>query len=632
MGNKEFLNNPKYIYDGNDLGVNYNREKTFFRVWSPLATRMQVLIYPGDKEPVYDCIYEMEKSSQGTWYIELEGDFAGKYYTYQVYHDDGVYEFVDPYAKCTGSNSKRALIVNLEQTNPAGWKEDKRVKLDNYVDAVIYELHVRDFSTSPHSGIKNKGKYLAFSEKGTQNSSGLKTGIDHLKELGVTHIHLLPVFDFASVDDENKEDYNWGYDPLLYNIPEGSYASNPEDESRIKEFKIMVKSLHEQDIGVIMDVVYNHTYHQLDSPFNLLVPDYYYRFNYHGQCSNGSGCGNEIATERPMVRKFILDSVRYWIEEYHIDGFRFDLMALIDKETMRQIEKSLHNLDSSILIYGEPWLAGDTTLPPEERMTRGQKQELNIAVFNDHFRNAIKGDNEGSVRGFVSGAKDRENAIKKGIVGGIDYSEIINNFCKQPKEAINYVSSHDNLTLWDKLQKSNPEDDEIMRIKMDKLAQAIIMTAQGIPFIAGGEEFLRTKFGEHNSYNSGDKINQLKWERKTEYFNTYEYYRDLIKLRKKHPAFHMNNTEQIKIHLDFLKTPVNTVGFVIKGNANGDIWQDITVLYNPNRQKLKFNLPCAGEWKVVVNDRKAGVEILSCVNSYQVEVNSISAMVLYKNS
>ena len=631
MGNKEFVNDPKYIYRGNDLGVNYYPEKTIFRVWSPVADRIQMLIYADDRIPVYESIYDMNRANSGTWNIELEGDYAGKYYTYQVYYDNKIYEVVDPYANCVGTNSNRGLIVDLNQTNPENWDEDSRIRLNNYVDAVIYELHVRDFSTSHYSGIKNKGKYLAFTEQGTKNPGGLKTGIDHLQELGITHVHLLPVFDFASVDDENEDDYNWGYDPQLYNVPEGSYASNPEDEARIIEFKKMIKSLHDKGIGVIMDVVFNHTYFQENSPLNLLVPNYFYRFNYQGQCSNGSGCGNEIATEKPMVRKFIIDSLKYWVKEYHIDGFRFDLMALIDQETMHLIEQELHQINPSILIYGEPWLAGDTPLPPEKRMTRGKQQELDIAVFNDHLRNAIKGDNDGQVRGFVSGVQDREKAIKKGVVGGIEYNNVINNFCKQPHETINYVSSHDNLTLWDKLQKSNPEDDEITRIKMDRLAQAIIMTAQGIPFLAGGEEFLRTKYGDHNSYNSGDRINQLKWERKSKYLNTFKYYQGLIKLRKEHPAFRISTAQGIRNYLEFLKTPINTVGFKISKNANGDQWQNIIVLYNPTRNKLKFNLPFAAEWKLVVNERKAGIKTIAKINSYQMEVNPISAMVLYTN-
>ncbi len=632
MCSKEFLNDPEYIYNGDDLGVSCNPERTIFRVWAPLAERLQVLIYNNDKSEIYDCIYELEKSNNGTWYIQLEGNYCGRYFEYQVYRDNRIAKTVDPYVYCTGTNSKRGLIIDMERTNPGGWENDRRLELWNYVDAVIYELHVRDFSVSLHSGMNNKGKYLAFTEAGSRNSGGQKTGIDHLQELGVTHVHLLPVFDFGSVDDEREGDYNWGYDPLCFNVPEGSYATDPSDFSRIIEFKKMVKALHDKNIGVIMDVVYNHTYRTINSPFTILAPGYYYRFNYQGQYANGSGCGNEIASERPMVRKFIIDSVKHWAKEYHIDGFRFDLMALIDKKTMLRIESTLHEIDPSILIYGEPWSAGDTPLPVEKRITRGKQYELNIAVFNDHFRNAIKGDNDGDIRGFVSGEKERINAIKKGVVGGIEYNDVICNFCKHPLETINYVSSHDNLTLWDKLQRSNPEDNEITRIKMDRMAQAIIMTSQGVPFLAGGEEFLRTKYGNKNSYKAGDSVNKLKWERKTKYLNTFEYYRGLIQLRKKHPAFRLCSAKQIKNHLFFLNTPLNTVGFIITDNANGDNWRDIAVFYNPNREKLNFTLSAAGDWKVVVDDRKAGIKTLKKFSGYQVEVDPISVMVVYKNS
>lgn len=630
MVNKHnYLDDRNYYYDGDDLGVTYSPEKTKFRIWAPTASKVKLIIYNDDYSTVYERIMEMEKSRNGTWILILKGDLAGKYYKYKVFVGDHVNETVGPYARAVGEDSKRGLIVDLPQTNPSGWNEDRRITLEHRVDAVIYEIHVRDFSTSPYSGIKNKGKYLGFTERETTSPASLRTGVNHLQELGITHVHLLPVFDFASVDDGDETQYNWGYDPHLYNVPEGSYATNPSNESRIKEFKKMVKVLHDFNIGIIIDVVYNHTYKRL-SPFNLVVPEYYYRFNHKGEYSNGSGCGNEIATERPMTRKFIIDSVKYWVEEYHIDGFRFDLMSLMDRQTIGKLVDSLHRLDPAILIYGEPWTGGDSPLPPGQRMKKGAQQGLKIALFNDHFRSAIKGDNDGHVKGYVSGDYSRILAIKKGVVGGIKYNDNIENFTTEPGETINYVSSHDNLTFWDKLQKSNSDDGEDIRIRMDRLAQAIIFTSQGIAFMAGGEEFLRTKYGEHNSYNAGDKINQIKWERKNTYFYTFKYYQGLIRLRRNHPAFRMSKAEQICKYLKFIETPHNTVGFTLHDHANDDTWREIVVFYNPERKGLVFYLPGIGKWNIVVNDSEAGINSLTTFTGNHIKVPPISAMVLYK--
>jgi pullulanase len=619
-------------YFGDDLGVNYSPEKTKFRVWAPTARGIKVFIYEkeNDREPM--LIREFSRDLNGTWVVEIEGDLVNKYFIYEVSVGGQLNRVVDPYTRGLGTNSRLGLIVDLNRTNPEGWADDKRVKLERPQDAVIYEVHVRDFSSSPFSGIKNKGKYLAFTEEGTKSPEGLKTGIDHLKELGVTHVHLQPVFDFATVDDTSNTGYNWGYDPYFYNVPEGSYATNPADDTRIREFKRMVKALHKNNLGIIMDVVYNHTYATGSSPFNLLVPRHYYRFDCFGNYSNGSGTGNEIASEKPMVRKFILDSVKYWAEEYHIDGFRFDLMALHDRKTMEAVEKTLKEIDPSIIIYGEPWMGGLSPLDPGEQFTKGAQKGMKIAVFNDHFRNAIKGDNDGMGTGFVSGAHHQVDNIKRGIVGAIFYNDQIKDFAEQPSETVNYVSSHDNLTLWDKLCKSNYNDSEEVRIKMDRMAQALIFTSQGIPFIQGGEEILRTKWGNHNSYNAGDQVNQLKWERKTRYYDTFKYYQGLIKLRREHSAFRMKNAEEIRNHLHFLPVPENTVGFIIKDHANGDSWKDIVVFHNPHRESVFFKLPGVGQWNIVVNDKHAGVDVLGKVENGGVTVPPISTMVLFKEN
>ncbi|MFW6007524.1 MAG: type I pullulanase, partial [Halanaerobiales bacterium] len=434
------LNHINYYYPGKDLGVICTEEKTQFKIWAPIAKNVEVFIFENEEKPEKAGRYELKKDLKGTWVLELDKNLEGKYYIFRLYYNNKYYDTIDPYARAVGTNSKAGLIVNLEKTNPDGWKNDQRVKIDSPVDAVIYELHVKDFSTSRASGMKNRGKYLAFTEEATTTPDGYKTGIDHLKELGITHVHLLPVFDFASVDDENPNDYNWGYDPYYYNTPEGSFASDPSDDSRIKELKKMIKKLHDNDIGVIMDVVYNHTYYTEGSCFQLTAPGYFYR-TYKCEFANGSGCGNEIATERPMVRKFIVDSVTYWAREYHIDGFRFDLMGLIDRETMSQVEEVLHNIDSSILIYGEPWYALPPSLDSSKQIFKGVQKGMNIAVFNDNFRGAIKGDNDEAGKGFVSGASHCVESIKRVVVGGINYSNEIKDFTSSPKEAINYVSS-----------------------------------------------------------------------------------------------------------------------------------------------------------------------------------------------
>ena len=624
------IDDSKFFYPGDDLGVHYNKinnnkGKLKIKLWAPVAEEVEIHLFLNEEDSRPRVVENLAKDVKGTWQTELTGDWQGYYYLFYIDYGEKVEKTVDPYARAVGTDSKKGLIVDLGATDPEDWSEDKRVKLDTPTEAVIYELHVRDFSVSPESGIKSKGQYLAFTEEGTTGSGGQLTGVEHLKELGVTHVHLLPVFDFASVKD-NSDEYNWGYDPLYYNVPEGSYASNPADESRIREFKLMVQTLHDNGLGVIMDVVYNHTYFSEKSAFQKIAPNYFYRL-IDGEFANGSGCGNELATERPMVRKFIVDSLCYWAREYHLDGFRFDLMALMDKETMARAEKELHKIDSSILLYGEPWAALPPQLEKEQQMVKGAQRGMQIAVFNDHLRNAVKGDPGGSYSGFIAGER-RELEIKKGVVGGIAYNEQICDFADKSSETVNYVSCHDNMTLWDKLQATYPELDEKERIKLDRLAQAIIFTSQGVTFIQGGEEFLRTKYGEHNSYNAGDRCNQLKWERKIKYKDTFEYYRGLVKLRRQHPAFQMSTADQIKKHLQFLETPAGTVGFILAAHANGDDWEEITVIYNPHREWKKILLPETQKRGIVVDDTTAGIVAFNSFKADNVNVPPLSAMVL----
>ncbi len=626
--NNSNLFDINFYYPGRDLGVSCNGKNTKFKIWVPDADKVEVLIFENENDRNNYRLYSMEKDIQGTWKLNIGKNLEGFYYLFKIIRKGHSHFTVDPYAKAVGTNSELGLIVNLENTNPEGWEKDSRVKLEKPVDAVIYELHVKDFSVSEESGMKNKGKYLAFTEEGTTNSRGFKTGLEHLKDLGITHVHLLPVFDFATVDDNDKNDYNWGYDPLFYNTPEGSYASNPADDSRIIEFKKLVKKLHDNDIGVIMDVVYNHTYYTQKSSFEKIAPGYFYRKLLDNKFADGSGCGKEIATERPMVRKFIIDSLCYWTEEYHIDGFRFDLMGLMDKETMRQVEKTLHNIDPSILLYGEPWYALPPQLDSSRCMYKGAQAGMKIAVFNDKLRGTIKGDNNGHGRGFVTGNVDNEFTIKSGVVGEINYNKKLYGFTEKASETINYVSCHDDLSLWDKLLKLE-DINEDKKIKMDKMAQAIIFTSQGIPFLYAGEEFLRTKYKNDNSYNAGDEINKLKWERKSKYYEVYKYYQGLIRLRNHHPAFRMNEPEMIRKHLKFISTSPNTVGFKLVDYANGDEWKTIVVLYNPHPEWRHFYLKEKKNWGIVVDDERAGIIPFNVFTADNVNVPPISVMVLY---
>lgn len=607
-----------FFYDGDDLGIRYEKERTEVTVWAPVADRVEILVFRKENDTAPLAIEKLEKGKDGAWKTMLDGDWSGFYYIFRINYPDRVEESVDPYARAVGTDSKRGLIVDLKSTDPPGWNKDRRVKLEKFTDAIIYEVHVRDFSASPNSGIENKGKYLAFTEEGTTNGHGLKTGIDHLKSLGITHVHLLPVADFATVDDEGQH-YNWGYDPYFYNVPEGSYSINPSNKSRLTEFKKLIMALHEKGIGVIMDMVYNHTFHREDSPFQKFAPDYFYRF-VNGYFADGSGCGNELATEKPMVRKFIVDSVCYWAKEYHIDGFRFDLMGLMDEQTMIMVEKKLHAIDKSIIIYGEPWFSSEPQLEWYLRMGKGSQQGRRIAVFNDDFRESVKG--------IIFGSDEEKTNVKEAVVGGVQYDWQISNFTEKAGESINYVSCHDNLTLWDKICSDFPYLSKESRVRMHRLAHVVVFTSQGIPFIQGGDEFLRTKHFHGNSYCAGDHCNQLKWERKARYQDTFDYFRGLITLRKDHPAFRMTDPEMIRRHLSFIEAPGNAVGFKLIEGANGDNWKEILVLYNFDNRWNTFRLEEKKKLSIVVNENKAGVKDIHRFEADNVRVSPFTGMVL----
>ena len=635
--------NALYYYEGDDLGASYQKGGTTFKLWAPTASQVDLVLYDAGNDGKMLQKIEMNKEEKGIWSTLVKGDQNGVYYTYQVTINNEISEVVDPYARTTGVNGMRAMVIDLETTNPEGWEMQKGPELKSPTDAIIYELHIRDLSTHKNSGITNKGKFLGLTETDTTTTSGVKTGLNHIKELGVTHVHLLPAFDYTSIDEAHleKEDFNWGYDPQNYNVPEGSYSTDPyHGEVRVKEFKEAIQTLHENNIGVIMDVVYNHTAKSADSNLNMIVPDYYYRKNVDGSFSNGSGCGNEIASERAMVRKMIVESVVYWAEEYKVDGFRFDLMGLIDIETMNEIRAELDKINPDIIIYGEGWTASASTLSTEKQALKVNAKALNnIAVFSDDFRDGIKGHVfEETAPGFANGGLDFEETIKFGIVGAtqhsqVDYSKVNYSdaaFAKTPSQTVNYVSAHDNLTLWDKIELTNPDDGMEERLKIHKLSNAIVLTSQGIPFLHAGVEFVRTKGGNENSFVAGDEINQLDWNRKTGFSDVYEYYKGLIELRKNHPAFRMTSEEEINKNLHFLEMPTEEmVGYQISNYANGDEWEEVVVLFNANKEEQKVHLSQSG-WEVVVNDKIAGDTPIETIVGSEGIIPSRSAMVLGK--
>jgi pullulanase len=607
----DFSTYPAYY--GDDLGVFWSPEKTTIKIWAPTALIVELRLY---KDGLGGEAYhktQLQKKENGIWTTVLSGDYEGKFYTLRMNDGEWLNETPDMYARCVGANGKRGMIFNPAKTFPEGWKNDTSPQLKNHCDAIIYETHIRDFSISENSGILHKGKYLGLAETGTKTPDGTKTGLDHLVELGVTHVHLLPVNDFFTVDEEKPlEKYNWGYDPLHYNALEGSYSVNPYDgASRIKEFKTTVKALHENNMGVVLDVVYNHTYFAKESVFNQLVPGYFYRQKPDGSFANASGCGNEIASEREMVRKYIIDSLKYWLQEFHVDGFRFDLMGILDIKTMNQIRAELNNIKPSVLLYGEGWAADQSPMPDKLRaIKRNTHYVPGIASFNDDFRDALKGSHgDKKSMGFVSGLVLREESIKYGITAAIQHPQINYSFIDsvdrpwalEPGQCVNYVSCHDNYTLWDKLKLSLPKASNEELKQRVKLAAALVLTSQGIPFLQSGVEFCRTKGGNGNSYKSPDSVNQLDWMRKKEYFDVFEYFQKLIQLRKKHPAFRLPGAENIRRYLDFcMEYNIGVVAYCIDGTSAGDSWRKILVIFNGNKEEVQLPLP-EGEFKMVAN-------------------------------
>jgi pullulanase len=634
-------------YFGADLGSQHTPEFSTFRVWSPVAKSVKLRLYnaplpkSADSADLIEAV-DMEKSVSGTWLYKAMGERKGQFYTYQVTTKEGVVlkEVADIYAKAVGTNGLRAMVVNLEETNPKGWKSDKSPKFAQKTDAIIYELHVRDASIDENSGIKNKGKFLGLSEIGTRSpgADGIPTGLDHIASLGVTHVHLLPFYDYFTVDEsiENNPKYNWGYDPLNYNTTEGSYSTNPHDGvTRIREAKQMIQAMHKKGLRVVMDVVYNHTMFGEESYFHQLVPFYYHRTTADGKFSNASACGNETASDKPMMRKFMIESLIHWVKEYHIDGFRFDLMGIHDIETMNQISLELHKIKPDILLYGEGWTAGDSPLPENKRALKKFALKLDrVAAFSDDMRDAIKGSVfDHNDRGFASGKFEMIESIKFGVVAATKHPQIKFdkvNYSKaawagQPYHCINYAECHDNHTLWDRLLNSNPNASVFERTKMYKLAQSIVLTAQGIPFLHAGAEFMRTKNGAENSYNLSDTINKMDWARAKEQKTVVEYFRQLIKLRKAHPAFRLPTADLVARHIEFLPTAEGVLAYKLKNNAGGDKCKNILVIYNAQSRELSYDLP-VGKWRTLFSDKYYGKK--SPELSAKVKLDPISTLVL----
>ena len=612
--------------------VSYSpKATTFSLVTSPEVKKVNVLISDADNNEA-QLVKSMKRVGAGKWKLTVKNDLKGKYYLFGVYNNAQPDLTPGVFAKAVGVNGQRGAIIDLKDTDPEGWSEDKRPELRNPVDLVIYEMHHRDFSIDYSSGIKNKGKFLALTEP---------KAIEHLKRLGVNAIHILPSFDYASTDESrpDKPQYNWGYDPLNYNVPEGSYSTNAADpKARIKEFKQMVQALHKAGIRVILDVVYNHTCSIDGSNFQKTYPGYYFRHRPDGTYSDGTACGNETASEKPLMREFMVESVKYWVNEYHIDGFRFDLMGVHDIETMNLIRAELNKIDPSIYVYGEGWSAGSCAYPQEKLAMKANARQLNgIGAFSDEMRDALRGPfSDDKKGGFLAGMPNCEESIKFGIAGAIDHPQVDMtkvNYSKaawtnEPSQMIAYVSCHDDMCLTDRLRATVPNISDEELIRLDLLAQTAVLTSQGVPFLLSGEEMLRDKKGEHNSFRSPDSINRFDWNNLKRYPQVFDYYSKLIALRKAHPAFRMGKAEEVRKNLVFLDAPEGVVAFQLKNNAGGDSWKDIIVVLNANKTERAINVPEGLYTKVLANG-KVDENGLGILNGSSVTVAPQSALIIH---
>lgn len=625
-----------YTYTGNDLGAVWSAEKTAFRLWAPTAASVKVNLYKSGTVGAEDLLEQLEMipDEKGTWVAEKQGDLNGIYYTYLVTVNGEAVEACDPYARTTGVNGRRAMVIDLDSTNPENWEMDTDPHANiNITDAVIYELHVRDLSMDEHSGITHKGKFLGLTETNTVNSKGVPTGLDHIKNLGMTHIHLLPVYDFGFTDESLPlPQYNWGYDPVNFNVPEGSYSTDPfNGYVRVAEMKKMVKNLHDNGLSVIMDVVYNHVYHDQPFCFNQIVPGYFSRISHDGVWSNGSFCGNDTASERSMVRKYIVDSVNYWADEYHIDGFRFDLVGLLDVDTINDLVAAVHERHPNVVFYGEGW-SMPTGITKDCKLATQLNSSLTpgFAYFNDTIRDSLRGSTFFSdALGFVTGASDMVEKLE-GCFRGLPA------WCQDPTQTINYISCHDNNTLLDRISLAVPEHSFEDRIRMNRLGAVFYMMSQGIPFMQAGEEMLRSKPDPkggyvENSFKSSDRINSIKWNLLDvkPYRDTYEYYRGLIAFRKAHPVLRMTSAYEILSHVVPVQCENSLMtAFHISGDVPGETARELFLVFNASDTAESIALP-EGSWHLCINAEKAGTEALA-VASGAIEIPAICAMVFVK--
>jgi pullulanase len=617
-----------FFYGGNDLGVSYTPENTKFKLWAPTATRVKLRLFKEDAQNPE--IFEMDRGDKGVWSIKADRNLELYRYSFLVCINLEWREAVDPYATALSVNGKYGVVID-----PAKGKvnDNGGPNLRHPVDAIIYEAHIRDLTMHPGSGAVRKGTYLGAAETGTRSPFGVETGLSYIKNLGITHIELLPFHDYEGVDELDRErDYNWGYNPVHYNVPDGSYASDPRAPyNRIIELKQLISAIHSLGMGVIMDVVYNHVYIREESPFEKIVPGYFFRHDAHGLPSNGTGVGNDIASERLMARKYIVDSVMYWLNEYQVDGFRFDLMGILDIETMTAVRNAVNSVRPDVLIIGEGWDL-NTPLPPDRKANISNQAKLpGIGQFNDWFRDCIKGSTFNIYdKGYALGNERYMEAAKQVMAGSIGIGKVKHGLFLQPGQSVNYIESHDNHTLWDKLNIIESDKDEAFLKKQHRLATSMVLLAQGIPFLHSGQEFFRSKKGVGNSYRSPDDINWLDWDLRDANLDNVQYIKGIIDIRKSNEAFRLQDNEQIRRHMEFLPVPAPLVCYSLKGiNQKGD-WEKILVFYNPSPDQQLVELTEAGKWNVLADHEKASAQPSRHIEGDKVLLEPCSLFVLAK--
>ncbi len=615
---KEF--DQLFYYNGNDLGARYQREQTSLALWAPTATRVNLILYKHWSEEEGES-YPCDRGEKGVWRINLQGDFENIYYHFEVYVNHTWRKVVDPYARFLSVNGEKAMIGDNKKTEPKEWPTLKQRSSVN--DCIVYELHIRDFTIDHTNGIVEKGKYKALTEQNTKDLNQFKTGVDYLQQLGITHVEILPVQDFGSIDEsDRKKNYNWGYDTTHFFVPEGSYALDPYDPySRNRELKQAIASLHEKQLRVIMDVVFNHVYIWEESSLDLIVPGYFFRYTEENEISDGTGVGNDFASERKMARKIILDAICYWLDEYQVDGFRFDLMGILDLETMKQIEEMVRKRKQDIMLFGEGWDL-PTAYNSEKRAIMKQAKSLKkIGFFQDRFRDALKGSTfEVKQPGYISGNDAYLSEVVNGIKGSQD-------LFRKPLQAINYIEAHDNHTLWDKLKVIHPIERSSLLQKRHQLGTAIVLLSQGIPFIHAGQEFFRTKHGVENSYNSPDWINVFDWKQRAYFNDSVQYIQTLIQLRRQHFAFRMNSYPLINSHFQLLKAESHCIAYHLKDLDAIDDWKDIVVIHNAGQEKQVVPLPKSKEFQVVIDDQVASLIPLDKIGGDCAHVSPFSTFV-----